>query len=85
MFCTLTVSGQFNKVHVQCIIYNTIYTEKVNSLKNGMSSKKNRMTTIHLIEKTFFHLVTLTFELDLHILPFDLHAKIQFRMSVRHP
>ncbi len=31
----------------------------------------------------FFFLVTLTFELDLHILPLDLHAKIQVRMSVR--
>ncbi len=32
--------------------------------------------------ETFFGLVTLTFALDLDILPFDLHAKIQVCMSV---
>ncbi len=37
----------------------------------------------HPIEKTFFDLVTLTFELDLDNLPLDLHAKIQVCTSFR--
>ncbi len=31
----------------------------------------------------FFYLATLTYKLDLDILPLDLHAKIQIRTSVR--
>ena len=44
-----------------------------------MISKSN---SIEMPIQTFFDLVTLTFELDLDILPLDLHAKIQVRMSV---